>query len=62
MNYEEIKEACTGVSNYYNDMLGKKSALDESFMGLKVKVKSVKKHLELLKSGAAECPVCGHQF
>ena len=60
LNYEEIKEACTGVSNYYNDMLGKKSALDESFMGLKVKVKSVKKHLELLKSGAAECPVCGH--
>ena len=27
---------------------------------MKIKVKSVKKHLELLKSGAAECPVCGH--
>ena len=32
----------------------------KALMGLKVKVKSVKKHLELLKSGAAECPVCGH--
>ena len=60
LNYEEIKEAYTEVSNYYNDMLGKKSELDEALMGLKVKVKSVKKHLELLKSGAAECPVCGH--
>ena len=60
LNYEEIKEAYTEVSNYYNDILGKKSELDEALMGLKVKVKSVKKHLELLKSGAAECPVCGH--
>ena len=60
LNYEEIKETYAEVSNYYNDMLGKKSELDEALMGLKVKVKSVKKHLELLKSGAAECPVCGH--
>ena len=60
LNYEETKEDYIEVSNYYNDMLGKKSELDEALMGLKVKVKSVKKHLELLKSGAAECPVCGH--
>ena len=60
LNYDEIKEAYSEVLDCYNDMLSKKSELDEALMGLKVKVKSVKKHLELLKSGAAECPVCGH--
>ena len=60
LNYDEIKEIYSKVLDSYNDMLSKKSELDEALMGLKVKVKSVKKHLELLKSGAAECPVCGH--
>ena len=60
LNYEEIKDLYNEVSDYYADMTKNKSLLDEALMGLKVKVKSVKKHLELLKSGAAECPVCGH--
>lgn len=60
LNYDEIYELHAEVSDYYNDMLSKKSNLDEALMSLKIKVKSVKKHLELLKSGAAECPVCGH--
>ena len=60
LNYKEIKDLYNEVSDYYDDMTKNKSLLDEALMGLKVKVKSVKKHLELLKSGAAECPVCGH--
>ena len=60
LNYDEIKEAYDEITDNYNDLMNKKSVLDESLMGLKVKVKSVKQHLELLKSGAAECPVCGH--
>lgn len=60
LNYDEIKAACDEITDNYNDLMNKKSVLDEALMGLKVKVKSVKQHLELLKSGAAECPVCGH--
>ena len=60
LNYDEIKSAYDEITDNYNDLMNKKSVLDESLMGLKVKVKSVKQHLELLKSGAAECPVCGH--
>ena len=60
LNYDEIKAAYDEITDNYNDLMNKKSVLDESLMGLKVKVKSVKQHLELLKSGAAECPVCGH--
>lgn len=60
LNYDEIKEAYDEITDNYNDLMNKKSVLDEALMGLKVKVKSVKQHLELLKSGAAECPVCGH--
>ena len=60
LNYDEIKAAYDKITDNYNDLMNKKSVLDESLMGLKVKVKSVKQHLELLKSGAAECPVCGH--
>ena len=60
LNYDEIKAAYDEITDNYNDLMNKKSVLDEALMGLKVKVKSVKQHLELLKSGAAECPVCGH--
>lgn len=60
LNYDEIKAAYDEITDNYNDFMNKKSVLDEALMGLKVKVKSVKQHLELLKSGAAECPVCGH--
>lgn len=60
LNYDEIKAAYDEITDKYNDLMNKKSVLDEALMGLKVKVKSVKQHLELLKSGAAECPVCGH--
>lgn len=60
LNYDEIKSAYDEITDNYNDLMNKKSVLDEALMGLKVKVKSVKQHLELLKSGAAECPVCGH--
>ena len=60
LNYDEIKAAYDEITDNYNDLMNKKSVLDETLMGLKVKVKSVKQHLELLKSGAAECPVCGH--
>ena len=60
LNYDEIKTAYDEITDKYNDLMNKKSVLDEALMGLKVKVKSVKQHLELLKSGAAECPVCGH--
>ena len=60
LNYDEIKAAYDEITDNYNDLMSKKSVLDEALMGLKVKVKSVKQHLELLKSGAAECPVCGH--
>lgn len=60
LNYDEIKAAYDKITDNYNDLINKKSVLDEALMGLKVKVKSVKQHLELLKSGAAECPVCGH--
>lgn len=60
LNYHEIKAAYDEITDNYNDLMNKKSVLDEALMGLKVKVKSVKQHLELLKSGAAECPVCGH--
>jgi purine NTPase len=60
LNYDEIKAAYDEITDNYNDLINKKSVLDEALMGLKVKVKSVKQHLELLKSGAAECPVCGH--
>lgn len=60
LNYDEIKAAYDEITDNYNDLMNKKSVLDESLMGLKVKVKSVKQHLELLKSGAAECPVCCH--
>ena len=60
LNYDEIKAAYDEITDNYNDLMNKKSVLDEALMGLKVKVKSVKHHLELLKSGAAECPVCGH--
>lgn len=60
LNYDEIKAAYEEITDNYNDLMNKKSVLDEALMGLKVKVKSVKQHLELLKSGAAECPVCGH--
>lgn len=60
LNYDEIKAVYDEITDNYNDLMNKKSVLDESLMGLKVKVKSVKQHLELLKSGAAECPVCGH--
>lgn len=60
LNYDEIKAAYDKITDNYNDLMNKKSVLDEALMGLKVKVKSVKQHLELLKSGAAECPVCGH--
>ena len=60
LNYDEIKEAYDEITDNYNNLMNKKSVLDEALMGLKVKVKSVKQHLELLKSGAAECPVCGH--
>lgn len=60
LNYDEIKAAYDETTDKYNDLMNKKSVLDEALMGLKVKVKSVKQHLELLKSGAAECPVCGH--
>ena len=60
LNYDEIKAAYDEKTDNYNDLMNKKSVLDEALIGLKVKVKSVKQHLELLKSGAAECPVCGH--
>ena len=60
LNYDEIKAAYDEITDNYYDLMNKKSVLDEALMGLKVKVKSVKQHLELLKSGAAECPVCGH--
>ena len=60
LNYDEIKASYEEITDNYNDLMNKKSVLDEALMGLKVKVKSVKQHLELLKSGAAECPVCGH--
>ena len=60
LNYDEFKTAYDEITDNYNDLMNKKSVLDEALMGLKVKVKSVKQHLELLKSGAAECPVCGH--
>ena len=60
LNYDEIKAAYDEITDNYNDLMNKKSVLDEALIGLKVKVKSVKQHLELLKSGAAECPVCGH--
>lgn len=60
LNYDEIKATYDEITDNYNDLMNKKSVLDEALMGLKVKVKSVKQHLELLKSGAAECPVCGH--
>lgn len=60
LNYDEIKAAYDEITDNYNDLMNKKSVLDEALMVLKVKVKSVKQHLELLKSGAAECPVCGH--
>lgn len=60
LNYDEIKAAYDEITDNYNDLMNKKSVLAEALMGLKVKVKSVKQHLELLKSGAAECPVCGH--
>lgn len=60
LNYDEIKASYDEITDNYNDLMNKKSVLDEALMGLKVKVKSVKQHLELLKSGAAECPVCGH--
>ena len=60
LNYDEIKVAYDEITDNYNDLMNKKSVLDEALIGLKVKVKSVKQHLELLKSGAAECPVCGH--
>lgn len=60
LNYDEIKAAYDEITDNYNDLMNKKSVLDEALLGLKVKVKSVKQHLELLKSGAAECPVCGH--
>ena len=60
LNYDEIKAAYDEITDNYNNLMNKKSVLDEALMGLKVKVKSVKQHLELLKSGAAECPVCGH--
>lgn len=60
LNYDEIKASYDEITDNYNDLKNKKSVLDEALMGLKVKVKSVKQHLELLKSGAAECPVCGH--
>ena len=60
LNYDEIKAAYDEITDNYKDLMNKKSVLDEALMGLKVKVKSVKQHLELLKSGAAECPVCGH--
>lgn len=60
LNYDEIKAAYDEITDNYNELMNKKSVLDEALMGLKVKVKSVKQHLELLKSGAAECPVCGH--
>lgn len=60
LNYDKIKAAYDEITDNYNDLMNKKSVLDEALMGLKVKVKSVKQHLELLKSGAAECPVCGH--
>ena len=60
LNYDEIKAAYDEITDNYNDLMNKKSVLDEALLGLKVKAKSVKQHLELLKSGAAECPVCGH--
>ena len=60
LNYDEIKAAYDEITDNYKNLMNKKSVLDEALMGLKVKVKSVKQHLELLKSGAAECPVCGH--
>lgn len=60
LNYDEIKAAYDEITDNYNDLMNKKSVLDEALIGLKVKVKSVKQHLDLLKSGAAECPVCGH--
>lgn len=60
LDYSQLKKDYNKLLEEITEKRDFKKSMEEEFLTLKVKIQSIKKQLDLLKSGVGECPLCGH--